>query len=331
MRLERAATPGVLERRRRDLNPRSPCGDSTLAGSRIAHHSRLSALSDSRNHCSHIIIGLRGTLGGHCARLRRFVADFPITDRVSNLRRIHFGRLEQHQSRGTGVEDRRDHLAEPAASRTQRIELGHEREAGHLSELGHRGAVGQLEPLAGSRRAVGSRDVADRTGGRIGAERLLERGCRRIAFLGDPTTVVHVEERWRGVLDAVRAADGASARLIPIPTLTMDGGLRATQELLESPRAEWPDAIFGANDLVALGALQACLGAGVRVPEDLAIMGYDDIGFAAQAAVPLTTVRQPAYELGRVAAEILLADAGPGPDVARHVTFTPELIVRASA
>ncbi|MBX3193827.1 MAG: substrate-binding domain-containing protein [Microbacteriaceae bacterium] len=96
-------------------------------------------------------------------------------------------------------------------------------------------------------------------------------------------------------------------------------------------RADWPDAIFGANDLVALGALQACLGAGIRVPEDLAIMGYDDIGFAAQAAVPLTTVRQPAYELGRVAAEILLADAGAGPDVARHVTFTPELIVRASA
>jgi len=200
-----------------------------------------------------------------------------------------------------------------------------------LSELRRRGVACVTIERSMRDQDIPSVGVDDRTGGRIGAQHLLERGRRRIAFLGDPATVVHVEERWRGVLDAVGSDNEASARLIPIPTLTMDGGLRATQELLDSPHADWPDAIFGANDLVALGALQACLGAGVRVPEDLAIMGYDDIGFAAQAAVPLTTVRQPAYELGRVAAEILLADAGAGPDVARHVTFTPELIVRASA
>jgi len=66
-------------------------------------------------------------------------------------------------------------------------------------------------------------------------------------------------------------------------------------------------------------------------PGDLAIMGYDDIGFAAQAAVPLTTVRQPAYELGRTAAEILLGDTMTGAEPAVHILFTPELVVRDSA
>jgi len=179
--------------------------------------------------------------------------------------------------------------------------------------------------------AIPSVAVDDDTGGRVGAQHLIDSGRRRIAFLGDPENVVHVEERWRGVLDVVQSHDGASAHLVPIPTSTMDGGLRATQELLELPRSSWPDAIFGANDLVALGALQACLGVGVRVPGDLAVMGYDDIGFAAQAAVPLTTVRQPAYELGRTAAEILLGVTMTGAEPAVHILFTPELVVRDSA
>jgi LacI family transcriptional regulator len=84
-----------------------------------------------------------------------------------------------------------------------------------------------------------------------------------------------------------------------------------------------------ANDLLALGLLQQCVGLGLVVPDDLAIVGYDDIEFAAAAAVPLTSVRQPRQELGRTAAELLLAEADPD-HTHRQVLFRPELIARGS-
>ena len=85
-----------------------------------------------------------------------------------------------------------------------------------------------------------------------------------------------------------------------------------------------------ANDLVALGLLQQCVRLGIRVPDDLAIVGYDDIEFAGAAAVPLTSVRQPRRRLGRVAAELLLDEAANPDHQHRQVQFTPELVVRAS-
>jgi LacI family transcriptional regulator len=88
---------------------------------------------------------------------------------------------------------------------------------------------------------------------------------------------------------------------------------------------------FCANDLLALGLLQAMTQQGLHVPDDLAVIGYDDIEFAAAAAVPLTSVRQPRELLGRTAARLLLEEASGDPDhVHRHVQFQPELVVRAS-
>jgi LacI family transcriptional regulator len=87
-----------------------------------------------------------------------------------------------------------------------------------------------------------------------------------------------------------------------------------------------PTAAFCANDLLALGLLQQCVALGFRVPEELAIVGYDDIEFAAAAAVPLTSVSQPRRELGRRAAELLL-DAGTNSNHQhQQVVFTPELV-----
>ena len=97
-----------------------------------------------------------------------------------------------------------------------------------------------------------------------------------------------------------------------------------------SASASRPDAIFAANDLIALGVLQALTFAGVRVPDDIAIMGYDDIDFAASAAIPLSSVRQPREQLGMVAADTLLeVIADPGAKV-RDVVLEPELVVRRS-
>src|SRR5690606_23960609 len=84
------------------------------------------------------------------------------------------------------------------------------------------------------------------------------------------------------------------------------------------------------NDLVALGLLQQVITTGQRVPEDLAIVGYDDIAFAAGAAVPLTSVRQPRQQLGRTAAELLIDETtNPGHEH-QQVQFTPALVARVS-
>jgi LacI family transcriptional regulator len=90
--------------------------------------------------------------------------------------------------------------------------------------------------------------------------------------------------------------------------------------------------VFCANDMLALGLLRGLSQAGVSVPGDLAVVGYDDIEFAADAAVPLTSVRQPKYQLGRAAAELLLDEADrPAEHEHRRIVFTPELVVRASS
>ena len=105
-------------------------------------------------------------------------------------------------------------------------------------------------------------------------------------------------------------------------------GPRGTGTL--TTRCRRPSAVFCANDLVALGLLQQVVSTGQRVPEDLAIVGYDDIAFAAGAAVPLTSVRQPRQSLGRAAAELLIDEVNNPDHQHRQVEFTPELIARTS-
>ena len=114
---------------------------------------------------------------------------------------------------------------------------------------------------------------------------------------------------------------------------TMDAaaGRAAAEQFVALPKRRRPDAVFAANDLVALGVLQALTLAGVRVPDDVAIIGYDDIDFAASAAIPLSSIRQPAHEMGAAAARILLeVIADPLGARPRHTTFQPELVARQS-
>jgi LacI family transcriptional regulator len=113
--------------------------------------------------------------------------------------------------------------------------------------------------------------------------------------------------------------------------LNVAEGRRAGERLAGLPASRRPTAAFCANDLLALGLLQQMVRLGRRVPQDLAIVGYDDIEFAGAAAVPLTSVSQPRELLGRTAAELLLAEVRGDPDHQhRQVVFAPELVVRAS-
>jgi LacI family transcriptional regulator len=174
--------------------------------------------------------------------------------------------------------------------------------------------------------------VDDVLGGELAARHLLDLGHERIAFVGGPSSVGQVRDRRAGARQALEAAGLPGDRLVDVETsaLTVDEGRGAGERLAGVPAARRPTAAICANDLLALGLLQQCVAAGVEVPDDLAIVGYDDIDYAAAAAVPLTSVRQPRRQLGVRAAELLVAEATEADHRHEHVLFTPELVVRAS-
>jgi LacI family transcriptional regulator len=174
--------------------------------------------------------------------------------------------------------------------------------------------------------------VDDVTGGRVGTQHLLELGHRRIGFVGGPESTGQVRDRLEGTRLAIASAGLAQDRLTVLWTTgsTVSEGRSAGERLAGLPADARPTAAVCANDLLALGLLQQCVTLGFRVPDDLAIVGYDDIEFAAAAAVPLTSVRQPRHQLGATAAELLLDEAATPDHRHRQVVFTPELVVRGS-
>jgi LacI family transcriptional regulator len=174
--------------------------------------------------------------------------------------------------------------------------------------------------------------VDDVLGGRLAVEHLIDRGHRRVAFVGGPMTIGQVADRYEGARAAWDAAGlpADDLTLVVADSLTVASGRSAGERLAGIPSRRRPTAAFCANDLVALGLLQQATSAGLGIPDDLAIVGYDDIEFAAAAAVPLTSVRQPRQELGRAAAELVLAEASDPGHEHQQVLFTPELVARAS-
>lgn len=174
--------------------------------------------------------------------------------------------------------------------------------------------------------------VDDVLGGRLAVEHLMDLGHERIAFVGGPERIGQVRDRRAGAQAALTDAGLPPDRLVLVETsaLSVAEGLSAGERIAGLPASSRPTAAFCANDLLALGLLQRCVSLGLRVPQDLAIVGYDDIDFAAAAAVPLSSVRQPRRKLGRTAAELLLDEATNPEHEHRQVVFTPELVARAS-
>jgi len=175
--------------------------------------------------------------------------------------------------------------------------------------------------------------VDDRTGGEIAVAHLLGLGHRRIALVNGPVTIRQCADRRRGAYRAVVKAGLDPARVlaeVTVRAMNARAGAAACHELLAGGTP--PTAAFCTNDLLALGLIRGLSQAGMRVPGDLAVVGYDDIDFAADSAVPLTSVRQPKYQLGWAAAELLLDEADRlAEHKHRRLVFTPELIVRASS
>jgi LacI family transcriptional regulator len=200
-----------------------------------------------------------------------------------------------------------------------------------LAAIRRRGTPIVLVDQTSSSRGQCSVGVNDELGGRLAVEHLLAQGHKRLAFVGGPVTLHQVRNRLAGAQAAVDAAGKASLIELPTPALNVAGGRAAASELAGLPRTRRPTAVFCANDLLALGVLQEMTSRSVRVPDDLAIVGYDDIEFAGAAAVPLSSVRQPREQLGRAAAELLIEESSGQPHKHRHLVFDPELVVRRSS
>lgn len=175
--------------------------------------------------------------------------------------------------------------------------------------------------------------VDDVVGGTLAGRHLLDQGHGDLVYVSGPLQLAQCQDRRTGVLQALAEAGLPEDRLRVLEARRLDvsAGRDAAARLLGmSPR---PTAVFCANDLLALGVLQALFAAGVSVPDDIALVGYDDIEFASAAAVPLTSVRQPAARMGRLAAELLIDETGEDAADHRHqrIVLQPELVVRGSS
>ena len=166
-------------------------------------------------------------------------------------------------------------------------------------------------------------------GGDMATRYLIERGHTRIACIAGPLDKTPARLRLEGYREAMH-----NAKLL-IPDgyeITSDfefgGGLEAMQQLLKHP--ERPDAVFVGNDAMAFGAYQALYQAGLRIPQDMAVIGYDDIELARYMTPPLTTIHQPKDELGELAIDVLIHRIAQPGQKQQRMQLTPELVVRGS-
>lgn len=169
-------------------------------------------------------------------------------------------------------------------------------------------------------------------GGQIAAQHLIDTGRRRIAYVGGPFDIRQVRDRLEGARVAVDNSDfDVEIEVVTTGALTVAEGVLAGRRILSRSRSARPDALFAANDLLALGLLQSLVVEGkVLVPNEISLIGFDDIAFAGAAAVPLSSVRQPSRMIGQTALRVLLEESEDPTMIPRQTVFRPELVVRQS-
>jgi LacI family transcriptional regulator len=200
-----------------------------------------------------------------------------------------------------------------------------------LDQLRERGVPTVLVDRLADDSKYSSVSVDDDAGGYLAARHLLDTGRRRLAFVGGPTSIRQVADRLQGAQRAVKEEPDATLEVLDSDGQTVLAGRSVGNMLVERGRGDLPDGIFCANDLLALGVMQSLsMTHALRIPEDIALIGYDDIDFAVSAVVPLSSIRQPTEALGRTAIELLAEELESENTRHRAVIFTPELVVRQS-
>jgi LacI family transcriptional regulator len=170
-------------------------------------------------------------------------------------------------------------------------------------------------------------DVDNRAGAYQGVSYILHTGRRRVAMITGPRNVIAGLDRYQGYLDALRMRG-----LEPQPELVVEGEFSDSSGYLAMKRLlpKRPDSVFVASDAMAFAAMRAIQETGLRIPEDIAVVGFDDIPPAATSIPPLTTIRQPILKTGNVAAEMLI-DKIEHPEIQPSRIILPtELVMRSS-
>jgi LacI family transcriptional regulator len=236
------------------------------------------------------------------------------TDEDTRRERMYLDLFEEQQVRGV--------LISPYGDILPRLE--------HLRARGIRAVL--VDRFGGTSR-FSSVSVDSVAGGRMAVEHLIETGRRRIAFVGGPLEMRQVTDRLAGArVAADNALSDVAIEVISTDAMTVEAGAAAGKRLLARPQREWPDGLFAANDLLALGLLQSLSMDGrLLVPERIGLIGFDDISFAAAAAVPISSIRQPSAMIGRTALRILLEECDDPELIPRQTVFLPELVVRRSS
>lgn len=171
--------------------------------------------------------------------------------------------------------------------------------------------------------------VDNHGGAKLAVEHLIEHGHRRIGLVSDVPTISSSSERIEGYRDALGSVGiKPDEHLISLGGATKDDGYRATRRLLESD--ERPTALFTANNFMTLGAMLALADLGLRVPDDISLVGFDDLEWTTLVSPPLTVVSQPALEMGMFAAERVLTRLAGGGGRPRRFKLDTKLITRAS-
>ncbi len=168
-------------------------------------------------------------------------------------------------------------------------------------------------------------------GGELATRFLISRGFTKIGVLMGPNNHPRSRERFSGFVKAMSEANLDIEKCwCEAGKLSAEGGYKAMQTLLANNRQELPQALFAFNDLIALGAIRACNENGISVPDDLSLIGYDDIDLAAYFSPPLSTIYQPGYDLGKQAATMLIDNLENDKKLPSTLVLNPKLVVRES-
>ncbi len=170
--------------------------------------------------------------------------------------------------------------------------------------------------------------VDNRVGGRMATEHLLEVGCNKIAHIQGPEDEMNSVQRMLGYQDKVNTLPWFDKSLIATAEFSVQSGYEVTMELLA--RHGDIDGIFACNDLLAIGALKAAHEWGKKVPNELAIIGFDGIAISELTVPGITTVQQPIYQIGELAMQELVSQIKDSTIAAKQYVLDIELIIRES-
>lgn len=170
--------------------------------------------------------------------------------------------------------------------------------------------------------------VNEELGGYLAASHLLDQGARRLVYLAGYLELHAISRRLSGARKAVTTA-GASLQVVEAPNLRIGSGRELGHQVLQSNAV---DGVVCPSDPLAIGVIQAATDLGIRVPDDLLVVGYDDNHFASESTIPVSTVSQPGVRMGELAVGLLLAEIHqPSGHLHRTVTLDPHLIPRRSS